>query len=99
MLKDRHIDNMRSLDWQDDAACKDVDVSVFYPEYRRTKNQNSKIARKWCHNCPVKVQCLLWAMANNEKGVWGDTSEKTRGKIRNDQLGKKEAEALVAAVA
>lgn len=33
--------------------------------------------------CPIREQCLLFALTNNEKfGVWGGTSELTRRAIR-----------------
>lgn len=38
----------------------------------------TQAAKGVCLTCPVAQDCLEWALANNEAGIWGGTSEKQR---------------------
>jgi WhiB family redox-sensing transcriptional regulator len=39
-------------------------------------------ARRVCADCPVKTECLEYALANRiDHGVWGGTSERERRRI------------------
>ena len=39
-------------------------------------------AQKICADCPVKLACLEYALANRvDHGVWGGTSERERRRI------------------
>jgi WhiB family redox-sensing transcriptional regulator len=35
-------------------------------------------ALKLCRQCPVIVDCLEWARAHHEKGIWGGTTDEDR---------------------
>lgn len=64
-----------SLDWQFDGNCQNVDSEVFFP----TRGETIKQAEKFCDDCPVKVQCLDFAITRSFKvGVWGGTSARSR---------------------
>lgn len=39
-------------------------------------------AKKICGSCSYKVECLLFAIKNNEMGIWGGTTENERREIR-----------------
>jgi hypothetical protein len=39
------------------------------------------VADRFCKTCPVRVECLQWALARNETGVWGGTDDKDREAI------------------
>lgn len=46
---------------------------------------------KWCSNCPVKQQCLDYAMKYGElNGVWGNTTEDERKELRRKLRAKKQ---------
>lgn len=52
-----------------------------------------KSLASYCSNCPTRIECLEWAIANNEPhGVWGGTSTRERERIkrylRNKTLSK-----------
>jgi hypothetical protein len=52
---------------------------IFFPE----RGQSLAPAMKICSTCPVKNECLLYALEKNQSlGVWGGTSERTRRRIR-----------------
>ena len=69
-------------DWQSEGACKGVEPDLFFTE-RGVSNQTAKAM---CGLCVIKVECLDYAVTNNEAyGVWGGKSERERRKIRRQQ--------------
>lgn len=70
---------LQSLAWQAEARCLVADPEIFFPE----RGGSSKAARSVCTNCPVRIECLKYALANREQfGIWGGTSERERRKLR-----------------
>lgn len=67
----------RDIDWQMDAACSGTDVEVFYPE----KGESPKPAKRICRRCPVRADCLEYAI-DDPHGVWGGTSDRERRRLR-----------------
>lgn len=67
------------LAWQADALCAQTDPEAFFPE----KGGSTRDAKKVCGACPVKQQCLEYALANDERfGIWGGMSERERRRLR-----------------
>ena len=65
--------------WMEEAACKGQPTETFFP------HAGSSIfrARALCLGCPVRSQCLDYALADYElSGVWGGTTERERERIR-----------------
>jgi hypothetical protein len=57
------------------ALCSETDPETWFPE----QGAASYTAVRLCFGCDLRVECLLFALANNERyGVWGGTSGKTR---------------------
>lgn len=72
---------LRPEAWQADAACKGIDPNLFHP----TDSSPTTIrdAKKVCVDCPVRKQCLDYAMRNRENdGVWGGLSTEERRSLR-----------------
>lgn len=42
-------------------------------------------ALAYCNICPVRIECLDWALRNKERGTWGGTSEYQRRQLRRTQ--------------
>lgn len=64
--------------WQEQSLCKEADPEQFFPE----KGGATALAKKLCKECPVKAQCLEFALANDERfGIWGGLSERERRKL------------------
>ena len=64
--------------WRRDALCAQTDPESFYPE----KGASTREAKKVCHSCEVRAECLDEALANNERfGIWGGLSERERRKL------------------
>lgn len=67
--------------WQDRAACRGLDATVFYPA--DDDDVAVAIAKQVCAQCPVQEACLEHALAGREKnGVWGGCTEAERRRIQ-----------------
>lgn len=72
-------DEEDALAWQADALCAQTDPEAFFPE----KGGSTREAKKICALCPVRAQCLEYALKNDERfGIWGGLSERERRKLR-----------------
>lgn len=61
--------------WTIDAACANADPSLFFLDLGRP----ATAAKAICAGCPVRVDCLDFALASKERfGVWGGMTEKER---------------------
>lgn len=74
-------------EWMAAAPCLGVDPDVFFP----TRGQSVDQAKAICATCPAIVQCLDYALANNERhGVWGGRSERERRRIRRQRAARQQ---------
>jgi WhiB family redox-sensing transcriptional regulator len=52
---------------------------VFFPE----KGGSSREAKRICSECPVRIECLNYALRRDERyGVWGGMSERERRRLK-----------------
>ncbi|MFD5412451.1 WhiB family transcriptional regulator [Streptomyces nojiriensis] len=69
------------MDWRHQAACRETDPELFFP-IGNTGPALLQIeeAKAVCRRrCPVKEQCLQWALDTNQsEGVWGGLSQGER---------------------
>lgn len=65
------------MTWRDQAACRGMDVSIFYPEH----GQTTDAAKAVCARCPVRFECRQEA-AGEWHGVWGGLSSDERKRVR-----------------
>lgn len=64
--------------WTRDALCAEADPECFFPE----KGGSTREAKATCRSCAVQVECLDYALANEERfGVWGGVSERDRRRL------------------
>ena len=67
--------------WRADAACREHPEVDFFPQ----DSYGVALAQRVCADCPVRLDCLEWALARPElHGVWGGRSERERVKIKRD---------------
>jgi WhiB family redox-sensing transcriptional regulator len=60
------------------AKCRGMNPSVFFP----TDGAGFETARRICLECPVRVECLEYALEHRiDQGAWGGTSERERRRI------------------
>lgn len=64
--------------WKADGLCAQTDPEAFFPELGHT----AAPARRVCLACPVRVECLEYAIDHGERGIWGGTTENQRKAIR-----------------
>jgi WhiB family redox-sensing transcriptional regulator len=65
----------------------DEDPELFYPSGSTgAALEQTQQAKAVCQRCPVRVQCLAWAMkTHQDAGVWGGLSEDERRALRRAQ--------------
>ena len=64
-----------TLEWQDAALCAQVDPNEWFPE----KGKSTRQAKQVCRGCPVRAECLDYALEHGELyGVWGGLSPEER---------------------
>jgi WhiB family transcriptional regulator, redox-sensing transcriptional regulator len=66
--------------WRDQAACRHEDPELFFPiGTSGPALMQTEQAKAVCARCPVREQCLEWALDHGEiLGVWGGTGEAER---------------------
>lgn len=75
--------------WKERGACSDLPVDVFFPVPGRHMNVNILVAKAHCAACPVKRECLDYALRFDHRtlpGIWGGTTENERLKIRRSRV-------------
>lgn len=65
--------------WRREAACREMDTDVFFP----LTDEEAGPARAVCATCPVRAECLEFALASGQHdGVWGGLTETERRRLR-----------------
>jgi WhiB family redox-sensing transcriptional regulator len=65
--------------WRQQAACNGLDTNMFFP----ASDSDAGAAKAVCATCPVRDQCLEWAIATRqEEGVWGGMTDTERRRLR-----------------
>jgi len=78
-----YIEQGKALDgddssWVERALCAESDPSIFLGD----AESGHKLAISVCNRCPVKTDCLDFALKNGEnKGIWGGTTPEERRKL------------------
>jgi WhiB family redox-sensing transcriptional regulator len=69
----------RPAGWRYRAACRGVELSVFFPG----RGQSAEPARRICASCPVRQPCLEFALRHGiTHGIWGGLAERDRRALR-----------------
>lgn len=63
------------MNWKSKGNCNGEPAQIFYL-------QDATKAKGICNGCPVQEECFVYAVRNNEKGVWGGYTEEERRKLR-----------------
>lgn len=70
--------------WMDEGACCGTDPEIFFPGAGMHQDREAKAI---CAECPVVDTCLAYAMDHGLRGVWGNTNERERRRLRPTQPG------------
>lgn len=75
-------------DWATQSACTKVDPETFFPDLYDGPAE----AKAVCAGCPVRRECLVAALARNERyGVWGGLDERERQNLKRRTAARKDA--------
>jgi hypothetical protein len=67
------------LQWMTGGVCAQVDPELWFPE----KGGSTREAKQLCARCPVRPECLAYALAHDERfGIWGGASERDRRRMK-----------------
>jgi len=65
--------------WRDWALCRSRETNLWFPD----DSDGVHLAVAICSYCPVRLDCLEWALENNEVfGVWGGASARHRERMQ-----------------
>lgn len=68
------LESMRLPQLFEQAACTGAKPNLFSAEHPA----QIAAAKRVCAACPIASDCLTWALANMEDGVWGGTTKYER---------------------
>jgi WhiB family redox-sensing transcriptional regulator len=73
--------------WAEQALCAQADADAWFPD----KGRQAVMAKRICAACPVRVQCLDYALAGADTwsgiatGIWGGTTPRERALLRRSR--------------
>jgi WhiB family redox-sensing transcriptional regulator len=72
-----------ATDWRAAGACLAADPDLFFPLGASTAaGPDTSRALRICDECPVKRECLEFAMRTHEaEGIWGGTTPEERVRV------------------
>ena len=71
--------NFGATPWRQFALCLGQDPDLWFP----VDSDGGDKALGICSVCPVRLDCLAWAIEHNERnGIWGGVSARRRQRIR-----------------
>jgi WhiB family transcriptional regulator, redox-sensing transcriptional regulator len=83
------------MSWLDRAACQGMDAPLFFGpdgEARPEREIREAKAQAVCKLCPVRVQCLDYALRNSIRyGIWGGLSPEERSRERRRRARRPDA--------
>lgn len=63
--------------------CMISDPEAWFPNLAQGRSREVLNAKQLCKTCPVRMQCLEYAMSNSDlQGIWGGLTPKERQGMR-----------------
>jgi WhiB family redox-sensing transcriptional regulator len=82
--------------WVRRARCLRLDPNIFFPEGGGLGIAQEKEAKEICYQCPVRLDCLAWAIQAGENiGIYGGTNARERRRLRRKYPGGVTRELMV----
>ena len=78
-------------DWHARGLCSGADSDLFFPSHGDPGTE----ARRICFRCAVRRECLEYAIAAGELGIWGGLDERERSNLRKKRQRRQIATASV----
>jgi WhiB family redox-sensing transcriptional regulator len=68
-----------------EPPCATTDPEMYYPPKGLQASIEIRLAKELCKTCPVKTQCLNYAVTANEAfGIWGGMTPNERARLRRN---------------
>lgn len=84
-----------TVDWQQRAACRGMDLRLFFPRGGPGGRSRRAAAKAVCRQCPVRSECLEWALAHergraasHRAGIWGGLTGWQRWRLERCRAGR-----------
>lgn len=84
------------VEWKQSACAKAKDVD-FFPEPGREYPRRVMEAKSVCKACPIQMQCLEYALTNEDHGIWGGLGPAERETMRRSRRASKIVPVLIQA--
>jgi WhiB family redox-sensing transcriptional regulator len=78
--------NVDAPSWMERADCQNLPTAMFFPQPGKGGAADSKTAIRICQGCPVREECLAYAMSFPDRslpGIWGGTTERERSRLHH----------------
>lgn len=69
-------------EWHERAACRDRGIDFFPHEAAHLGTREVRRAVRLCVGCPVRRDCLAYALRHETLGIWGGTVYRQRMRFR-----------------
>lgn len=83
--RDEEPKQRKRSEWSKYSKCSGIDIEkvspIFFPE-QRGRPRKIPPHEGICSVCPVMNECLNYALVHNEKGVWGNSTESQRNRLK-----------------
>jgi len=78
------VPGARSFNWMARGACRQADPELFFPAAaaKRPAARQVEVAKAVCAPCPVRANCLAYAVEARPEGIWGGTTPDERRAAR-----------------
>lgn len=73
---------MKHQKWKEKAKCRELQPKTSDALFFIDNSKQPILARIFCKDCPVKFECLEYAVTYDCLGVWGGLSESERRRLR-----------------
>jgi hypothetical protein len=83
---------MSGVDWRRRAACAGIDdPDIFFPtaENGPVYDAQVAVAKTVCGGCPVRAECLTYAMGHLAEGIAGGLTPEERRRYRNGRASQR----------
>lgn len=70
------------LPWREHGKCASLTPQEADTYFFLTKGKSPKPAKIFCAGCPVRKQCLYYAIYYKQKGIWAGTTDDERDELR-----------------
>jgi hypothetical protein len=87
MTDPTHHTQTINTDWRHHSACRGTDPELFFPVATSGLAHQAQVqrAKAVCSGCPVREQCLAWALEALPHGIAGGLTETERQQLRHRQ--------------